>query len=132
MFKRLFVLSCLAFVLSVGSASVSAQKWVDLGTREVLDRGDHDTWHVGKGKGEFSKIKIFVGERPVRFYRLSVKFENGQTQEIELRAVIGAGGESRAIDLTGNDRFIDKVDVWYEANTPRRGRRSHVTLWGLR
>jgi hypothetical protein len=132
MLKRLSVFSCVAFVIAVGATSVSAQKWVDLGTKEVKDRSEQDTWHVGKSKGEFSKIKLFVGDRPVRFYRMTVKFENGKTQEIELKSMIRAGGETRQIDLTGSDRFIDKVDVWYEANTARRGRRSHVTLWGIK
>jgi hypothetical protein len=131
MFKKLIILSSVLFVLSAGAVSASAQ-WVDLGTKEVKDRSEQDTWHVGKGKGEFRRIKIAVGDRAVRFYRLRVTFENGRTQEIELRNLIAAGGESRAIDLDGNARFIDKVDIWYEAFTPRRGRRSHVTLWGIR
>lgn len=33
------------------------------------------------------------------------------------------------LDLDGKDRHIDKVDVWYEAATARRGVRSRVTLY---
>jgi hypothetical protein len=132
MLKKQFRFACLMFVFSVGAASVSAQGWVDLGTKEVKDRSEKDSWHVGKGKGEFNKIKLFVGERPVRFYRVSVKFEDGQRQEIDLRKVIGAGSETRQIDLTGKNRYIDEVEIWYEADTRGRGRRSHVTLWGIR
>lgn len=131
MLKKLIVVSSVLFVLSAGAVVASAQ-WIDLGTKEVKDRSEQDTWHVGKGKGEFRRIKIFVGDRAVRFYRLRVTFENGQTQEVELRNLIPAGGETRAIDLSGRERFIDKVDVWYEAFTARRGRRSHVTLWGIK
>ena len=131
MLRKLIVISSVLFVLSAGAVVASAQ-WVDLGTKEVKDRSEQDTWHVGKGKGDFRRIKIAVGDRAVRFYRVKVTFENGQTQEVELRNLIPAGGESRAIDLNGNERFIDKVDIWYEAYTARRGRRSHVTLWGIR
>ena len=53
-------------------------------------------------------------------------------REIELRNLIAAGGETRAINLNGTDRRIDKVDVWYEAQTVRRGVRSSVTLYGIR
>lgn len=132
MLRRFVVMSSLLFVLLAGAAAISAQNWVDLGSREVKDRSEQDTWHVGKGKGEFHRIKLAVLDRPVRFYRLKVTFENGQTQEVEIRNLIPAGGETRAIDLTGNSRFIDKVDIWYEAATVRRGRRSHVTLFGIR
>ncbi len=131
MLRRFIILSSVLFVLSAAAVAASAQ-WVDLGTKEVKDRSEQDTWHVGKGKGEFRRIKIAVGDRAVRFYRVRVTFENGRTQEVELRNLIPAGGESRAIDLDGKERFIDKVDMWYEAYTVRRGRRSHVTLFGIR
>lgn len=131
MFKRLFVISSVLFVVAIGASAVSAQGWVDLGTKEVKDRSEQDTWHVGAGKGEFRKIRLKVHQKAVRFYKLEVKFENGQVQNIELRNVIPAGGQTRIIDLVGTDRRIDKVDVWYEAQTPRRGVRSQVTLYGL-
>ena len=131
MLKKFVMLSCLLFISAAGATLVSAQ-WQDLGSREVKDRSEQDTWHVGKGKGEFRRIKIAVSVRPVRFYRLRVTFGNGATQEVEIRNLIAAGGQTRAIDLTGKDRYIDKVDIWYEAYTLRRGRRSMVTLYGLR
>jgi len=132
MFKKLFLFSCVLLFIAIGATAASAQKWVDLGDREVKDKSEQDTWHVGKGKGEFNRLKVKVLERPVHFYRVRVTFENGGTQEVEVRNVIQAGGESRAIDLEGKNRFIDKVDIWYEAQTVRQGRRSHVVLFGIR
>jgi len=132
MLKRLFVISSILFVFAIGASAVSAQSWINLGSKEVKDRAEQDTWHVGGGEGQFRKIKITVQRKAVRFYRLEVKFENGQTQNIELRNLIGAGGSRRIIDLVGTDRRIDKVDVWYEAQTARRGVRSQVTLYGMR
>ena len=132
MLKGVVILTSVFFVLSLGASSVSAQEWVNLGAKEVKDRSEQDTWHVGAGKGEFRRIKLTVQQRPVRFYRLEVKFENGEKQNIELRNVIRAGGETRLIDLVGKDRRIDKVDIWYEAQTVRRGARSQVTLFGIR
>lgn len=132
MLRKLLIISSVLFTLTVSASVVSAQNWDNLGSKEVLDRSEQDTWHVGAGKGEFRKIKLTVQRKAVRFYKLTVKFENGQTQDIELRNVIPAGGSSRIIDLVGNDRRIDKVDVWYEAQTARRGVRSQVTLYGLK
>jgi hypothetical protein len=132
MFKKLFVISSILFVFAIGASAVSAQGWENLGSKEVKDRSEQDTWHIGGSKGQFRKIKITVQKKAVRFYRLEVKFENGQVQNIELRNVIPAGGSTRVIDLIGTDRRIDKVDVWYEAQTFRRGVRSQVTLYGLK
>lgn len=132
MLKKLFVISSVLFVFAIGASTFSAQGWINLGSKEVKDRSEQDTWHIGGGEGQFRKIKITVQRKAVRFYKLTVKFENGETQNIELRNVIPAGGSTRVIDLVGADRRIDKVDVWYEAQTPRRGVRSQVTLYGLR
>lgn len=60
-----------------------------------------------------------------------VHFGTGTKQEVELRHTIRAGGESRAIDLTGDDRAISRVEFWYDANTIR-GRRAVVRLYGRR
>ena len=132
MIRKLIVLTSVVFVLGLGASIVSAQGWEDLGSKEVKDRSEQDTWHLGKGKATFKALKLSVEKKPVRFYRLRVTYENGQTQEIQLADTIRAGGQSRVLDLNGGDRWIDKVDIWYEANTARRGVRSQVTLHGRR
>jgi hypothetical protein len=78
------------------------------------------------------QLKISVSKRQVRFYRVRVTFSNGEEQEVAVRALIPAGGQTRALDLKGSDRHINKVDIWYEAYTAGRGVRSVVTLWGMR
>ncbi len=132
MFKRSLIIFAALFVLCAGVATAAGQKWEDLGSKEVKDRSEQDTWHIGSGKGQFRRLKITVQQRAVRFYKLEVTFSNGQKQSFEIRNLIRAGGETRALDLEGNDRSINKVDIWYEAATVRRGRRSEVTLYGLK
>jgi hypothetical protein len=130
MIKRIVLVTLFAFLFSVGATAVSAQDWEDLGSKEVKDRSEQDTWRLTT-KGEFRKLKIAVEHRPVRFYRLRVTYGNGEKQEFKLRSLVRAGGETRAFDLRGKDRHIRKVDIWYEAATVRRGVRSQVTLWGM-
>lgn len=132
MLRKFTMFAMLAFVLVGGAVAASAQGWTDLGTREVLDRADKDSWQVGKDKGEFKGIKFKVRDRQVRFYSVEVKYENGRTENFEVRNLINAGGQTRVLDLKGKERFIDEVVVRYEASTARRGKRSHVTLWGLK
>jgi hypothetical protein len=133
MLKRLIILSSLLFVFAAGANIVFAQRgWENLGTKEVKDQSEQDTWRLGKDKGTFRSIKLVVISRPVRFYRLRVTYENGGTQEFQIAKLIKAGGETRALDLSGRDRYIDKVDVWYEAHTAGHGVRSSVSLLGRR
>jgi len=62
-------------------------------------------------------------------HRFTVHFNNGQTQNVEMRDRIPAGGESRVIDLDGKGRFIEKVVFWYDTQNDEV-RRSTVELWG--
>jgi hypothetical protein len=107
----------------------AADRWAALGSRSVTDRVDHDTIVVTGAKGDFNAIKLTVQRSAVRFYRVVVHYRNGGQQEIQLRNVIEAGGETRVIDLRGKDRVIKAVDFWYEAKSiGRRG--AVVRLFG--
>ena len=117
--------------LLTAAARTGALDWVLLGQRTVSDRADHDVIVVTGARGDFKSIKITVQRASVDFHRVVVHYGNGTKQEVELRNTIRAGGESRAIDLTGADRVINRVEFWYDANTIR-GRRAVVRLFGLR
>ncbi|HJQ66253.1 MAG TPA: hypothetical protein VJ816_07750 [Gemmatimonadales bacterium] len=120
--------------VSLGAApralGAQARDWVFLGERAVTDRLDHDLIPVTIARGDFTAIKITVRRAAVDFHRVVVHFANGGDQEVELRATIPAGGESRAIDLRAGDRVIRSVEFWYDARTVR-GRRAVVRLHGL-
>lgn len=113
-------------------ASAERGGWEFLGSRMVNDRLDRDEIDVTASKGDFKAIKLTVKRRPVHFLDVKVHFGSGGTQDVEIRQVIPAGGETRVIDLRGGDRFVKKVVFWYEANSLGKGKRSEVHLWGLR
>lgn len=105
--------------------------WDLLGSRQVNDRADHDVIAVGARDGEYRRIKFTVQRASVDFHRVVVHFGNGRDQRVEMRNTIPAGGESRAIDLDGNERVIRSIEFWYDANTIR-GRRAQVRVFGMR
>jgi hypothetical protein len=97
---------------------VAAQGWTLLGSRTVTDRVDHDSIAVSGARGNFTGVKIAVGKMsPIQFYRVVVHYGNGGSQELELRDLIPAGGETRVIDLRGDERIIRNIDIWYEARS---------------
>lgn len=59
-----------------------------------------------------------------------VHFDNGADTEVEIRDRIRAGGQTRAIDLPGNNRRIDSVEVWYGRGN-WGSRRPNLKLYGL-
>jgi len=118
-------------ILIAAAATVAAANWVFLGERTVTDRLDHDTIVVGSDRGEFSKLKVMVKVHAVDFHRFVIHFGNDQTQEVEGRRTIPAGGETRAIDLAGGRRVIKRIDFWYDAHT-LGGKEALVEVFGLR
>jgi len=119
----------LGSTLACASSGGAQGDWVFLGQREVTDRADHDQIGVTAAE-DFESIRLEVRRAPVQFHRVVVHYRNGTSQEVDLRTVIPAGGQSRVIDLTGDERFIRSVEFWYDAQSG--GRRAIVRLLGAK
>ena len=105
--------------------------WVELGSAKVDGRVDHDEIWVTALRGDFTAIKLSVEEEGVEFDHVIVHYGNGRNEEVEVRAFIKAGGETRVIDLSGDDRVIRKVDFYFKGN-PATKRKGKVILYGRR
>jgi hypothetical protein len=115
-------------LLSFGPASY-AKGWVYLGEAHVDGKTDHDRIKVGKSEGRFRALQIKVDRAPIEFRHVVVHYANGGDEEVQVRQRIRAGGSTRDIDLSGRDRAIESVEIWYErANYGSREPR--VRLYG--
>ncbi len=95
--------------------------WVYLGQTTVNGQSDHDRIGIGRTEGRFQSIQLRVAGAPVEFQRVVVQFANGSKEEVDLRNRIAAGGQTRAIDLRGNDRAISGVEFHFsKANSYSR------------
>lgn len=117
-------------VMAVCGVAFAEERWQRLGSAAVNDRLDHDAIVVSGARGDFSAIKLRVERAAVHFVSVKVHFANGETQDVELRAVVPAGGESRVIDIAGADRLIRRVEFWYETQTARHGNAPRCVSWG--
>ena len=114
--------------LACSGSQPVAGDWDYLGSRKVNHAVDRDEIVVTAKDGTFTKIKLLVRDRQVTFRDVKVHYANGDVQDIKLRSKVPAGGETRVIDLHGNNRVIRKVVFWY--NTSRvRGKRATVQLF---
>ena len=76
------------------------------------------------------QAKLEVLDRAVQFRFMKLHFANGETQNVELRDVIPAGGESRVIDVEGvGDRVIRTVEFSYDAQS-LGGKKARVRVFG--
>ena len=138
--KSFQVFGLLVLLMGVGTAALAQRnnrwdnprggRWEYLGEARVDGRSDHDLIRVGRTEGRFSRLQIRVDGAPIMFERVVVHYANGGDEEINLRNRISAGGQTRAIDLRGNDRVITGVEFWY-ARGNYRSRQPRVRLYGF-
>ena len=91
--------------------------WNELGSRVISAEADHDTIPVSAALGAVRAVKLTVQRSDVRFTRMILRFENGDSLELRLHQLIPAGGETRTVHLKGEKRALRSVDFWYEPKT---------------
>lgn len=105
-------------------------RWTYLGNSHVDGANDHDSIKVGKSDGGFRAIQLRISGGAINFERVIVRYGNGTQEELQVRARIPDGGHTRAIDLPGERRLIESVDLWYSKD--HWSKRPKVSLFGLR
>ncbi len=128
--RSILVIAVFMAALIALAPGANAQGGTFIGSRNVTDRADHDTIVIGAARGTFKRLQFRVEANPVDFRRVVVHFVNGGDEELELRERIPAGGQSRWIDLRGNDRKIRSIEFWYDSGSLGRGGRSRVNVFG--
>ena len=107
-----------AGVAAAGLATpASAQRWNDHGWRTIayktVNGRDTDTIYA-PGRSRQSAVRLCSINAPIHLRDFDIRFENGRTQDAGTRAVLPAGRCTRAIDLRGNRRDIDRIRLRYE------------------
>jgi hypothetical protein len=87
--------------------------WVELGCGKVGIKPDRDSIRVGRREGRFSAIKLAVRGSKIELLDLTVVYERGPPDQLQVRKKIGDGDETPPLDLRGERRAIDRVDLSY-------------------
>jgi hypothetical protein len=114
--------TCLIALAALAAmAGPAAADWVMVGQREVTDRAETDTIVLG-GHRQYERIRLCVYRNPVHFIDLDIRYRNGGHQDASVASRINPGNCTRAIDLNGDDRDIERIIVRYEETSRRRAR----------
>jgi len=119
----------LLVMLGIGVTASGQGRWVYLGDAHVDGNVDHDNIHVGARDGRFRAIQLRC-DGAIEFQRVVAHFGNGTQEDIPIRERIPAGGRSRVIDLPGERRVLESVELWYSKEPWEH--RPRVRLYGLR
>jgi hypothetical protein len=128
--KNVWLLGLLVSLAFAASIYAQGERWTYLGNAHVDGHNDHDNIHVGKGDGKWRAVQLRVSGGAIDFQRVLVHFGDGSTQELVFRERITDGGHTRPLDLNGDRRRIQSVELWYSKENWHR--RPKVELFGLR
>jgi hypothetical protein len=123
----------LGLVVALGLATAAqAQRGehVYLGSAHVDGDADHDRIKVGHHDGKFRAIQLEVDRGVVEFDRVVVHFGNGTKESLVFHERIGEGNGTRPIDLPGDRRVIESVELWYSKT--KWEHRPKVSVFGIR
>ena len=141
--KRAALFAGLALLAMTAAFSADAQgrrdrddrdrdgRWERLGCEDVRRGADRDEIRVGRREGRYSAIRLEASGNDVEILDLRVIYANGQPDDISVRSEIREGDRTRALDLRGRDRAIDRIEIVSRKDFQGRGRgRARVCVYG--
>jgi len=103
--------------------------WELLAERKVNFVRDKDEIEV-QSSNQFTAVKFRVEDKDVRINDLVIVFDNGDKLEPSLDVIIGAGQESKLIELAREGRSIEKIRFKYRSTGNLLDGRANVLLFG--
>jgi len=106
----------LAFASQRVLAGDDDKDWKVLGDTSIERNAATKQIDVGAEEGLVKRIKFEVRGTDVEFKKVTISYENGDPEEIDVRDKVRRGGKTRAIDLKGGNRVIKRVTVAIKAD----------------
>jgi len=97
------------------------ERWELLGSRQVGFVTDRDTIRVGSEKGKYQQILLVVQKADIHLDSITVVFGNGQRQMIRVDDNLRDGERTRTLDLQGESRWIDRIEMIYRSRPSFKG-----------
>lgn len=114
--------------LAAVAAPSAAQAAELLGCRDVGFQADRDVIRVGKEQGKWTAIKLTVAGNLIEVFDVTVVYGNGKTDALSVRNIIQPGSETRWLDLRGDGKKIDRIELVYRAIPAFRGKATVCAL----
>ncbi len=112
------------------SAQRGEDEWVLLGEQRVQFPGDRDRIKLSRRDGRFDAIAIRVRGGDIRIFSLRVTYGNGQKEELTYGETLRAGDRTRPLELRGEGRFLQEIEMRYGAPPTALLRQPEVQVYG--
>jgi len=118
-------------VLTLATSSFGrGQFWDFLGYTQVDAGHDHGRIQIVRRDRLFRTIQLRVSGEAMFLDRVVMHFGNGTSQELIVSQRISPGGKDYVIDLPGERRTLESVELWYYKEP--WGHNPRVNLYGIR
>jgi hypothetical protein len=114
-FRRLSLILLVLCGISALPAAARDDEWVLLGEQSVQFPADRDTIRLSRRDGRFSAIALRVRGGTIRIFRITVTYGNGERETLDYGETVRDGDRTRPMDLRGEGRFIQEIELNYGA-----------------
>ena len=97
-------------------ADDDAKDWKVMGDAKIERKSGSAKIDVGGEEGLVKRIKFEVRGADMEFKKVTVTYESGDPEEIDIRDEVRRGGKTRAIDLKGGNRVIKRVVIAFKVD----------------
>jgi hypothetical protein len=104
------------------------QTWAFLGHTQVEANQDHSRVQITRRDRLFRAVQLRVSD-VIFFDRIVVHFSNGTSRELAVNERISPEGRNYVIDLLGERRPLESVELWYYKEP--WGHNPSVSLYGI-
>jgi hypothetical protein len=131
MFRNRFMRPIVVFLALASPSCLLARGhfWDFLGYTRVDGTQDHGRIQIVRHDRLFRTIQVRVSGESIFFDRLVLHFGNGTSQGFVVSGRIPAQGENYVIDLPGEVRLLESVELWYYKEP--WGHNPTVSLYGI-
>ncbi|MCL4764670.1 MAG: hypothetical protein KJZ80_00370 [Hyphomicrobiaceae bacterium] len=92
-----------------------------LGKKGVGFLRDRDVIQVGRREGAFRQLVLKVLDNDIEIVELTVVYGNGEKDRIPVKRTIRRNQQSEPLDLKGQRRAIDRIELVYRSKPSLRG-----------
>ena len=123
-------LAALLILVFACTLSGHGQFWDFLGYTQLDGNRDHSKIQIARRDRFFGTIQLRVSGEPIFFDRVVVHFGNDSSKELIVSGRISPGGRDYTIELPGERRALESVELWYYRES--WGHNPKVSLYGMR
>jgi hypothetical protein len=132
--ERLFLSLSLMVLVLCGIATLPAaardDEWVLLGEQRVQFPADRDVIRLSRRDGRFSAIALRVRGGTIRIFKVTVTYGNGEREVLDYGETVRDGDRTRPMDLRGEGRFIQEIELNYGAPPTALFMQPQVEVYG--